>query len=80
VQSEHGGQAIMIGGTIVFDNLAVNTYEIASFRFLYFTAGMFMCGCLEEWSFEELNFFLQLLIAWIIRGNHMYSGVRHLVG
>jgi len=74
-QSGHGDQTIMIGGTAVFDRSEIDTNEMASFHFLEFNLGMLRFGFLEEWYFEELTEFVQFLIAWIIRGNQVDSGV-----
>jgi hypothetical protein len=49
-QFEHGGQIVMMGGTIVFDNSTTDTDEMASFHFPGFTLGMLRIICLEECS------------------------------
>jgi hypothetical protein len=62
----------------VFDSSTVDTDEMASFRFPEFTLGMLRIGCLEEWSSEELTEFMQLMIAWLIRGSQVDSCVSTL--
>jgi hypothetical protein len=59
----------------VFDSSTTDTDEMVSFRFPEFTLGMLRFGCLEEWSSEELTEFVQLLIAWLIRGSQVDSCV-----
>jgi hypothetical protein len=51
---------------------------MASLRFPEFTPGVHRIGCLEEWSSEESTKFLQLRIAWLIRGSQVGSCVSTL--
>jgi hypothetical protein len=77
-QSEHGGQTFMIGRTAMFDNSTSDTNEMAIFRFPKFSLGMLRFGCLEEWYFEELIKFVQLLFAWLIKDNQVDFGLSTL--
>jgi hypothetical protein len=65
-------------GTTVLDSSRADTDEMASVYFLEFTLGMLRIGCLEEWSFEELTEFVQLMIVWLIRGSRVDSCVSTL--
>jgi hypothetical protein len=58
-------------GTAVLDSSTADTDEMASFLFPEFTLGMLRIGCLEEWSFEELIEFMQLMIVWFIKGSQV---------
>jgi hypothetical protein len=62
----------------VFDNSTTNRDEITSLCFLKFTLGVHGIGCLEKRSYEELTKFIQLMIAWLIRGNQVGSCVSTL--
>jgi hypothetical protein len=78
VQCRYGGSSQRLAWdpvTVVFDNSMTDTDEMVSFRFSEFTLGMLRFSCLEEWSSKELTEFVQLLIAWLIRGSQVDSCV-----
>jgi hypothetical protein len=52
--------------------------ESINFDFPEFTFGRLRSGCLEEWSFEELTTFMQLMISWLIRGSQVDSCIGSL--
>jgi hypothetical protein len=50
-------------GIVVFDNSVTDVDEMVSFYFPEFNFGMLRIDCLEEWSFEKLSEFMELMIA-----------------
>jgi hypothetical protein len=48
----------------MFNNLASNANEMASFHLRKITLGMLRIGYLEEGSSEELTKFMQLMVSW----------------
>jgi hypothetical protein len=74
VHRQHDGSLRTLAwdlGITVFDSSTANTDEMASLCFLEFTPGVHRIGCLEGWSSKESTKFLQLRIAWLIRGSQM---------
>ena len=62
----------------MFDSQETDIDEMAILKFLNFTLGMFRFGLLKEWSSEELTEFVQLLIAFLIKGIQVDYGVSTL--
>jgi hypothetical protein len=78
VQCHHDGYSWRLAWDhriAVFDSSATDTNEMVNFHFLAFTFGMLRIGCLKECSYENLTKFMQLMIAWLIRGNQVDSCV-----
>jgi hypothetical protein len=74
VQHQHDGSSQRLAwdpGATMFDNLVADIDGIANFRVPECTMRMLRIGFLGEWSPEELTKFMQLMIAWIIRGSQM---------
>ena len=59
----------------MFENSIADADEMAIFLFLEFTVEIIRIGCMEEWSSKELTEFVQLMIAWVIRGSQRDSCV-----
>jgi hypothetical protein len=65
-------------GTVVFDRSITDIDEMTNFHFLEFNFGIHRIVFLEEWSFEELIDFMQLMISWFIKGSKVDSFVSTL--
>jgi hypothetical protein len=78
VQRQHGGtlsRLVCDPGISLLDNSTTIRDVNIVFYCPKFTFGRLRSGCMEEWSSEELDEFMQLMIVRLIRGNQVDTSI-----